>query len=49
MKTFNKSATSKLATRFDKELKAILINDLKAVKANREVLNTVNHTPLSAA
>ena len=33
MKTYKKPSISKLVARFDNELKNILINDLKAVKA----------------
>lgn len=33
MKTYQKSSVSKLTARFDKELKAILMNDLKTVRA----------------
>lgn len=36
MKTYNKPATSKLAVRFDKELKELIMNDLKAFKAKRQ-------------
>jgi len=43
MKTFNKISTSKLATRFDKELKTIIMNDLKALKAKNQVINGVNN------
>jgi len=33
MKTNRKPSTNKLVTRFDNELKMILVNDLKAAKA----------------
>lgn len=33
MKTFKKSATNKLVTRFDKELMNLLMRDLKTIKA----------------
>jgi hypothetical protein len=39
MKTYNKPATSKLVARFDKELKNILMNDLKALRANSHFVN----------
>lgn len=38
MKTYSKPSVSKLVARFDKELKAILMNDLKAVRANAQNL-----------
>ena len=42
MKTYQKPATSKLVSRFDKELMNILMSDLKAIKAK-------NPTRLTAA
>jgi hypothetical protein len=36
MKTYNKPATSKLVARFDKELKELIMNDLKAFKAKQQ-------------
>jgi hypothetical protein len=42
MKTYQKPATSKLVTRFDKELMNILMSDLKALK-------TKNTSRLTAA
>ncbi len=36
MKTYNKPATSKLVARFDKELRELIMNDLKAFKAKRQ-------------
>ena len=36
MKTYYKPATSKLVSRFDKELKNILMSDLKALKAKNQ-------------
>ena len=44
MKTYNKPAASKLVARFDKELKSILMNDLKALKKAKNQFN-----PLKAA
>jgi hypothetical protein len=38
MKT-NKPSVSKLVARFDRELKNILMNDLKAVKAKNQFAN----------
>ncbi|WP_374949835.1 hypothetical protein [Mucilaginibacter sp.] len=38
MKSYQKPSVSKLVARFDKELKAILLNDLKAVRANAQAL-----------
>jgi hypothetical protein len=36
MKTYNKPATSKLVTRFDNELKNLLMEDLKAFKSRNK-------------
>ncbi|HTH82116.1 MAG TPA: hypothetical protein VL490_04235 [Mucilaginibacter sp.] len=41
MKTYNKPATSKLLSRFDNELKNILMADLKALKEKGQF--TSNH------
>jgi len=49
MKTYNKPAASKLVTRFDKELRAILMSDLKAIKARNQFVNGVQNNQLSAA
>jgi len=50
MKTYNKPATSKLVARFDRELKNILMNDLKAIKQEKNhFFNTVQSNQLSAA
>jgi hypothetical protein len=50
MTTNNKPAASKLVARFDRELRAILMNDLKAIKeAKNQFLNSVNNNQLSAA
>jgi hypothetical protein len=38
MKTYKKSAASKLLTRFDNELKHLLSNDLKSFIANKSFL-----------
>jgi len=46
MKNHNKPAASKLVARFDKELKNILMNDLKAIKKAK---NQFINTQLSAA
>lgn len=40
MKTTRKPATSKLTARFDNELKMIIMNDLKALKARTQLLTT---------
>ncbi len=47
MKTHNKPATSKLTARYDKELKNILLNDLKALRA-KSFLNIINGSQLAA-
>jgi len=49
MKAYNKPATSKLVARFDKELRDILMNDLKVVKAKNNLFNTMQSAQLSAA
>jgi hypothetical protein len=50
MKTNQKTSASKLATRFDRELKNILMNDLKALKeAKVRFLNGINGNLLPAA
>lgn len=36
MKAYNKPATSKLVVRFDKELRELIMNDLKAFKAKKQ-------------
>jgi hypothetical protein len=41
MKTYNKPATSKLVARFDRELKNLLMEDLKALKQVKNQLFTV--------
>ena len=40
MKNTNKPTANKLTVRFDKQLMNILINDLKAIKAKNQFLNT---------
>jgi len=50
MKTYNRPAASKLVTRFDRELKNILMNDLKALKQAKILfLNNVSNNLLPAA
>lgn len=50
MKTYNKPAASKLVVRFDKELRELLINDLKALKVvKNQFANRVNNNLLPAA
>jgi hypothetical protein len=53
MKTYNKPATSKLVTRFDNELKNLLMEDLKAFKECSQFLPSNKQVPaqqqLSAA
>lgn len=38
MKTYKKTSVSKLVDRFDNELKAILMNDLKSMRAIKDQL-----------
>lgn len=46
MKTYKKTSAGKLVSRFDKELKNILMNDLKTLKqAKIRFLNTNNFIP----
>lgn len=50
MKTSTKNTSvSKLATRFDRELKVILMSDLKAIKAVRDQMMAINANRLSIA
>jgi hypothetical protein len=50
MKTYNKPSVIKLVARFDRELKNILTNDLKALKkVKNHLLNEVNVDRLAAA
>jgi hypothetical protein len=50
MKNYNKPATSKLVARFDRELKNLLMSDLKALKqAQVKFMHAVNNTQLSVA
>ncbi|GAA4319449.1 hypothetical protein GCM10023149_18130 [Mucilaginibacter gynuensis] len=50
MKTYKKPSVSKLVARFDNELKNILMNDLKAIKAAKDqLLNKISADRLSAA
>lgn len=44
-----KSSTNKLVARFDKELKALLMSDLKAMRSVKEQLLNINQTNLNAA
>jgi len=44
MKTYNTASASKLVARFDRELKNIIMNDLKALKqAKNQFTNGVNN------
>ena len=47
--TTSQTAATKLLNRFDRELKALLMNDLKAVRSVKEQMNAINATRLSAA
>jgi hypothetical protein len=51
MKTYNKPAASKLVARFDRELRELLMNDLKALKEvkNQFVKHINNNNLLPAA
>jgi hypothetical protein len=40
MKTYNKPATSKLVARFDNELKALLMDDLKAYRERNQFITS---------
>jgi hypothetical protein len=42
MKTYNKPVISKLAARFDRELKEIIMNDLKALKKAKNQFSNTN-------
>jgi hypothetical protein len=43
MKPYTKNSVSKLVDRFDNELKAIIMNDLKAIRAAKNhILNSIN-------
>ena len=47
MKTYNKPSASKLVVQFDKQLKNIIMNDLKALRSAKTQF--VNNGQLSAA
>lgn len=47
--TTQNSSVSKLINRFDMELKTLLMNDLKAIKAVKAQLLNINAANLSAA
>ncbi|MBE9584788.1 hypothetical protein IM792_10050 [Mucilaginibacter sp. JRF] len=50
MKTFRKTSITKLVTKFDNELKELLMNDLKAIKqAKNQFVSAINNNGLSAA
>jgi hypothetical protein len=44
MKTYKKPATSKLLTRFDNELKNMLMEDLKAFKVRTQFISSNNRS-----
>jgi hypothetical protein len=45
MKTYNKPSISKLVNRFDNELKNLLLEDLKAVRATKnQILESIKQT-----
>jgi|GEM_PF-7082530 len=47
--TSQKTSASKMVARFDRELKTLLMNDLKAIKAVKAQLMNINADRLSAA
>ncbi|WP_156088749.1 hypothetical protein [Mucilaginibacter pedocola] len=47
--TTSQTTATKLLNRFDRELKALLMNDLKAVRSVKEQMNALNASRLSAA
>lgn len=47
--TTTQISAAKLLNRFDRELKALLMSDLKAVRSVKEQMNAINATRLSAA
>ncbi len=50
MKAYKKPSVSKLVARFDKELKSILVNDLKALKAAKNnFMHAIGPDHLTAA
>lgn len=50
MKNFNQPSTSKLVNQFDKDLKNMLLQDLKAFKTKTQFVNKVQqNSALSAA
>jgi hypothetical protein len=49
MKTYNKAAISKLVTRFDNELKNILMEDLKAFRNRNKFITATKQANLKAA
>jgi hypothetical protein len=49
MKTINTTSATKMINRFDAQLKKILLNDLKTVKAVKAKLLSMQSTQLSVA
>lgn len=50
MKTYKNTSASKLVARFDKELRNIIMNDLKAIKtAKNQIFNSITANQLTAA
>lgn len=47
--TTSQTAATKLLNRFDRELKVLLMNDLKAIRSVKEKLKAINANRLSAA
>ncbi|MEO7213954.1 hypothetical protein [Mucilaginibacter sp.] len=47
--TSQQTATSKLVSRFDKELRTLLMNDLKAIRSVKAQMMDINANSLSAA
>jgi hypothetical protein len=49
MKTTSQTTVTKLVNRFDRELKTLLMNDLKAIRSVKEQMNAISTTRLTAA
>jgi hypothetical protein len=47
--TSQQTAATKLLNRFDRELKTLLMNDLKAIRSVKEQMNALNANRLTAA
>ncbi|MBD1366958.1 hypothetical protein IDJ77_24320 [Mucilaginibacter sp. ZT4R22] len=47
--TPSQASASKLVNRFDKELRTLLMNDLKAIRSVKEQIRAINANGLTAA